>query len=665
MCKTTTNRQTSTAERVRNVRQPTTGGGGGGGGGGGTPPPATTIQREHVADVVYIAAGNDGGLQSAVTFHNFFGFRNARIKRYASIEDLFRQLALQSTPISRLRIVSHADNIGIFSPMVDGDVRVNIQKTEMRAFVEGDAEWLFTKIQRFHFLGTGQTALSIAEIILTHILNATTVMLNGSPVSNRLTPFNYTSTSHPRTSLANFVLCALTTQVINGNFVKSGGSNLSSAQKAIFISVYTSILDLCKRNLLTSNDYPGVTASHIDALAQAVTHFQLVADYGITPGVTDIATATVTALVKSKEALNRNFRQDFDQVRQRFSSTSWIDIRGCRAGTDRDYLVAFAEFFGRPGNLPHVSAPVWFQKFPDIGSNTFTTLDELNELLDNGLATGNGSIIMGSSVRDALDSWFTAVGYTDAYFNRWRDTINGSAANFALMTWRTAIPATFLIREGRQQGFGALSFSDAVKKVKEMFGVATGSQPTNTTLTNLQAFVTNDLPGHMQKLTRTPAVFAEVKAVSDALSANIVTGSGAGVTQSQLQAFQTQLIEYIDTNRLQHIRSLLVTARTLFADDHAKYHFYFRLGVPALVIFESDFPNNRVFAHFPTRHEALKILLREYWEETLPTPNNISGVLLNSNRQQDRPVAALANDHEDTRVVLSPTPDYYNKIEKT
>src|SRR5262249_54963800 len=58
------------------------------------------------------------------------------------------------------------------------------------------------------------------------------------------------------------------------------------------------------------------------------------------------------------------FRNILTQARARFSGTSVIDIRGCRAGASLDYLKAIANFFGSNSTKPKVTGPDFYQSFP-------------------------------------------------------------------------------------------------------------------------------------------------------------------------------------------------------------------------------------------------------------------------------------------------------------
>ena len=650
-------------ERLLQIQPNGSSGGGPGGGGGGALAPG--IQREHVPDIVFIVAGTDPAVQSAIDFHNYFGFRGTRLRRFSSIENLVGTLAGSTGHLNRIRIVAHAESEGILTPMVEGDARVNIEKGQLRAFLRGDGDWLFTKVQQFHFFGQGSGANNVVARVLGHILEVASRQVPPPP-RTVLTPFNYTQTSHANSQLHDFVLCALTPRVVNGNFVQRNGTNLTSGpsgQKTAFIFAFDRILELAARNLIDSGTYPGVTIADLNALRDSIRSFTF-ADYGVTPGVAQVGPSTVTSIVRSVAALNNNFRARLTQAQQRFDASSWIDIRGCRAGTDPDYLVAIGEFFGHDAVRPHVSGPRWFQQFPTLGFNTFTSIGEVDNAFDSGIDS-----ISGSAVSAALDRWLDAIHYDQNYFSAWRTAINGSAANFCLLTWRNAIPTTFLLREGKQHDISSLNFVDTITRIKSIFGVATGSQPTAATLTGLQTFVTSTLPGYMQKLTQevttnVATVFAELRTISQAESASIVPDTPPpGLTADQVRAFQTQLIDFISTHRLQHINSLLVTARTFISGTNGKYQLYLRFGVPGLVIFASDVLNDNVFALAAEQNNALRILLREMWEEPLPTPNNIGAA--RPDREQDRLCAALANDHQDTLVAVCPMPDYFDNIVST
>ncbi len=65
--------------------------------------------------------------------------------------------------------------------------------------------------------------------------------------------------------------------------------------------------------------------------------------------------------------LRSRFFDDLDAVRGKMTSSTWLEIQGCRAGQDPDYLVQMQAFFARGDVRPKVSAPDWYQFFGHYG----------------------------------------------------------------------------------------------------------------------------------------------------------------------------------------------------------------------------------------------------------------------------------------------------------
>lgn len=61
------------------------------------------------------------------------------------------------------------------------------------------------------------------------------------------------------------------------------------------------------------------------------------------------------------------FAANLAAVRAMISNDSWIEIQGCRAGQDADYLRNMKRFFASDRAEPSVSAPDWFQFFGNYG----------------------------------------------------------------------------------------------------------------------------------------------------------------------------------------------------------------------------------------------------------------------------------------------------------
>lgn len=54
-------------------------------------------------------------------------------------------------------------------------------------------------------------------------------------------------------------------------------------------------------------------------------------------------------------------------MRAAVTSNTWLEIQGCRAGQDLNYLEVFRDMFANTRARPKVSAPDWFQSFGHYG----------------------------------------------------------------------------------------------------------------------------------------------------------------------------------------------------------------------------------------------------------------------------------------------------------
>ena len=92
------------------------------------------------------------------------------------------------------------------------------------------------------------------------------------------------------------------------------------------------------------------------------------------------------------------FRKDLERARRRFKRSSAIDLRGCRIGSNQDYLRAVQRFFSAPSQRPKVSASKWFQFF---AQPTWEFIDvEFGHGREDELAKNQ-------AVRDAVNHWIT------------------------------------------------------------------------------------------------------------------------------------------------------------------------------------------------------------------------------------------------------------------
>jgi hypothetical protein len=74
---------------------------------------------------------------------------------------------------------------------------------------------------------------------------------------------------------------------------------------------------------------------------------------------------------------NPQFFENLEKVQKKTSSSSWIEIQGCRAGKDQNYLKAIQHFFG---GTARVTAPDWYQAFGHFGWTGIPDNDKEAEL---------------------------------------------------------------------------------------------------------------------------------------------------------------------------------------------------------------------------------------------------------------------------------------------
>jgi Domain of unknown function (DUF4157) len=81
---------------------------------------------------------------------------------------------------------------------------------------------------------------------------------------------------------------------------------------------------------------------------------------------------------RSADAANKpEFFENLAKVQKMTSASSWIEIQGCRAGKDKDYLKAIQRFFG---GTARVTAPDWYQVFGHFGWKSIPDNDKQAQL---------------------------------------------------------------------------------------------------------------------------------------------------------------------------------------------------------------------------------------------------------------------------------------------
>lgn len=413
-------------------------------------------------------------------------------------------------------------------------------------------------------------------------------------------------------------------------------------------------------------------------------------------GVDDPAPVTIFDILNTANtAIGSNWRQHLNSTKNRFDENSWIDIRGCRIGQDRSYLDAVRDFFGRPGHLPAVSGPEWWQSFPQAGF----VVNLADEAAVDGLF-GNGDTSVGQNHSDldittVFDRVRTLSG-VDQHISFWKTVADFSNFQFVAMVWKGGLQP-LPMRAPRLSDFGTINFTQTIQRISEIFNLG-ASLPANATLTRIQnkhsaiaALQTEketiqQLTGQASPLAADiTASHGRLLAVSNDLGQTTVPASPpAGLTVAQLTAWATTLSGFVDTSiigggnnntEINTFRQALRTKvnipesndQTAAGNGRSDFRYYFFCGLTLLV----DKLNNWCFYSLNTHLNAsIRSFMQVHWQDALPSGNLIAASTMNQNRSRqlsvltEQGVDAITGEPDgvDTANYVNPYPEFNQHI---
>ena len=290
-------------------------------------------QPEHVPELTYISTqGRQGFLNQAVAYHRAWGLTPIRVD---SLEDVVNHLARGRARLGRIRIVTHAAQAGMYLSLFRRQPLVSLTGPRLAAWSSGDVPGLEFDVG-YPF---GHLNVASAARILSHLRRRHAAML---------TPFRLQRVGTPTGALARLFQRATDLEL---------STQARTAANAVHVDPVITALGTILADIRTRVMRQGrINAAAAQALETAVRGAGL-RPQGFVPSV-----YRGRAVREANRAVTANFRMTLGAARRRFDTHSWIDIRGCNAGSRR-YVQAVRRFFGRPGHLPHASAPDWFQQF--------------------------------------------------------------------------------------------------------------------------------------------------------------------------------------------------------------------------------------------------------------------------------------------------------------
>ncbi|MGH7467339.1 MAG: DUF4157 domain-containing protein [Longimicrobiales bacterium] len=322
-------------------------------------------EPENLPQITFVAGTDpvrDGFLKSALDYHRAWGLAPHTID---SLEDVITHLSGGTSGLNRIRIVSHADSPGLFMNLFEGSGALTLTKEQLVAVAESDVSILTQAVGTI----TTTPVDTIVNQLRTHQPDA-------------LRPFGLAASGTASGSTALLIQRSLDLRVLQ----MSG-----AGAEPIRVAIRTILDDLRRRVTQPAPHGAGVSAPQAQALQDAILGLNMTLRSALLPANWLREVGAVNTAVAG------GFRDRLKRTRARFTASSWIDIRGCSVGGDTGYLSAVAALFGNAPNLPHVSAPDWFQAFPTLAHRAVE-------------AARIDALARDSDVARALDHWAQVTG---------------------------------------------------------------------------------------------------------------------------------------------------------------------------------------------------------------------------------------------------------------
>lgn len=667
MCKSTKqNRAADSRRRVAGIEP--NGAGGPGGGGGPAPEPANAFHGipEGVPEIVFIRERpGDGFLTSARTYYEFFGLE---VHMVNSIDEILEFLSQQAgTVYRRILIVSHAHPRGMIIPFFTNGVR-GTNKEIFTAFAESDLQGL-RLLSPFE---SGINHLFNWNSIMSQLMGAVRARPNAATV---LTPFNLQTSGSPSGDLREYfkycfdIVYMRNPGRVKRNTTQAGG--LTSGQRTILENFVGAILNALKPPIMAST--AGVTEPQLQALKTLITGMAYgdlagVVDAHPDLGLTDDSMNDFPTLQVIPAALqNGAFRNRLTGARQRFNAQSIIDIRGCRAGDDPDYLEALRTFFGTGAQKPTCTAPRWFQSYPHVAFERPASRANIQSLIAGG-HWGHTE----NQFKEAFRAWADLLRVTPLHKDFWLALLRGQAIRFCALAWITDIPALFIPTPGLGQLSGKTT-AQVIGLAKDYFNVPGASVPNASTLTGLAALFTA-LPGYNQSLlaeanaSTTPArlqeLYENLRQINNDLGQSAVPATQpAGLTFNNILQYQQALITFLENTRLTPVKTFMAAAADSLDTGDGLFYYLLFAGLPVFVFGTPELSKNGLVMLDSLRGEAIQSWYKCLWKDPLPAS---AGAYRTANLTQGvaRTVAALVGEDRTSYLSICPMPRYNHCIRK-
>ena len=652
---TTRRRQTTGSSKVYPI-QPNQGG-------QALAPNAFLGKPEGVPQIAYVREKQgDGFLTSAKDYYKFFGLT---VQEINSVAEMVEHLSTQTGILKRVLLVSHAHERGMLIPMFTGAVR-GTNADAFSGFADSDLEGL-------KVYSPFETSFHHAFDWDSRISNCMAAARTQN--SAALAPFGLDQSGSPPPGdlLEFFKYCFDIVYVGNPGRVSRNAQSgpLNGSQKAIVVDFVTEILNQLSLKLAnTTVAGHQITSANLQTLKAVLTSIPY-ASLNLPSahpnlGLQDDSMNDLPSLQAAVQTIRNGFRTKLNGARQRFNSQSWLDIRGCRAGKDEDYVESLRKFFGATGNMPNVSAPRKFQAYHLLGWTVFHNRGEIGPWL-GATQFGHSSVDLKAKFGD----WADLIRLRPLHTDFWKNLLQGRASRFGDLSWRPRIPALFIPAPGLA-ALNSLTFAQVIGKLKDYFNVPTADVPGTSALNSLQPLL-QKLGTYNQSLLAKVAASASqatlqqlytgLKQINDDQSQSIVPATAPNpLTVAQIQQYQNDLGDFLDNTPLAPIKKFMTSAGNSLDSGDGLYYYMILSGVPIFMFGRPELPKNRLIVFQPYQNDTLKAWYKCLWKDALPSTGPYKSATIDTEPPRHAP--ALVDDDRTSIVSICPLPRYNACIRK-
>lgn len=233
-----------------------------------------------------------------------------------------------------------------------------------------------------------------------------------------------------------FFICNDLYMMKNGEFKITGGADITitPAERITIRDGLFAISEIIKAKVIAGS---GITSAKLNTLRTTIEKLSLQESQS-TNIVKTIPPIIITELHAAVGGLTTGFRTNLQKIRTLMENTSFVDLRGCMIATAPTFMTKLRDFLGTGVNKPTISAPEWWQSFPDgfqyrPGSAAERVFPQITAALTAGFPG-----IPGADITSSFTFWKGLIDF-DPHFTfisaLFADT-DADRFNFATLEWR-------------------------------------------------------------------------------------------------------------------------------------------------------------------------------------------------------------------------------------